>query len=411
MQKTLLVLKNELVNTLTSPSFLFAIFGVPLIALVIYSLAARVQQDSQAASLVTEILSSPPQIEAEGYIDQSGLIRSLPEAVPPGTLIAYPDEATAREALDIGEIGAYYIVPPDYLETGEIIYSRPDFNPITASDQARLFEWVVNVNLLGGDVQLASLLNGPLELKEQSLSPEPQRDQNNMLTFFLPYAVTMLFYITILGSASLLLSSVTKEKENRVLELLMTSINPTQMLSGKIIGLGLVGLLQTVLWVGTGRYLLSAGQGVFNLSAAFQLPASFLAWGLVFFLLGYVAYASLMAGLGALVPNLREASQASFFVILPMIIPLFLVNILIEDPHGTVSVILSLFPLTSPVTMMSRLASGGVPAWQPYLAAALLLLTCAIIVRAVARMFRAQTLLSGQPFNLKSFYRALFLGS
>ena len=121
----------------------------------------------------------------------------------------------------------------------------------------------------------------------------------------------MLFYIIILSAASLLLSSVAKEKENRMMEILLVSVTPRQLLTGKIVALGMVGLLQTIVWVGTGRILLARSGTTFNLPIAFQLPPSFLIWGLIFFVLGYAVYASLMAGLGALVPNLREASQAT----------------------------------------------------------------------------------------------------
>jgi ABC-2 type transport system permease protein len=95
-------------------------------------------------------------------------------------------------------------------------------------------------------------------------------------------------------------------------------------------------------------------------------------------------------------------------VIFPLIIPIFLINVLIEEPHSLISTILSLFPLTSPVAMMARLASaGGVPLWQTLLAAVLLVLTAVLVVRTVARMFQAQSILSGQPFSRKVFFNAL----
>jgi len=191
------------------------------------------------------------------------------------------------------------------------------------------------------------------------------------------------------------------------MEILMVSVTPRQLLTGKIVGLGLLGLLQTIAWVGTGRVLLALSGTTFNLPVAFQLPASFLIWGIIFFLLGYAVYASLMAGLGALVPNLREASQATILVIFPLIIPIFLLSILIEEPHGLLATILSIFPLTSPVTMMTRLAAGDVPFWQTLLAAVLLAGTAMLVIRAVARMFHAQTILSGQPFSRKVFFTAL----
>lgn len=119
-------------------------------------------------------------------------------------------------------------------------------------------------------------------------------------------------------------------------------------------------------------------------------------------------YASLMAGLGALVPNLREASQATFVVIAPMLIPMLSLSMLIEKPHGTYSTILSIFPLTAPVAMMTRLASGNVPLWQLLLAVGLSFLTAILIIRIVTKFFHAQTLLSGQEFKTSMFVKAMF---
>jgi ABC-2 type transport system permease protein len=407
MNKTLLVLKHEIITILSRPSFLFAIFGIPIIGATVFIIAGQLSKGTSAQNILIQLISSPPTTQTEGYIDQSGIIKVIPNSVQAGLLVSFPDEASAIQALENGKISAYYIIPTDYIQSGEITYIRPDFNPLGSSGQSALLEWILNVNLLGGDTQTATLLNGPSNTQKESLSPQPQRDANNMLTYFMPYAVMMLFYIIILSTASLMLSTVAKEKENRVMEILMVSVTPRQLLTGKVVGLGLVGLLQTITWVGTGRLLLARSGTTFNLPIAFQLPASFLIWGLIFFILGYAVYASLMAGLGALVPNLREASQATFVVIFPLVIPMFLNSVLINEPNSLLSVILSVFPFTAPVAMMTRLAAGGVPLWQTLLAAVLLAVTAVMVVRAVARMFHAQTILSGQPFSRKVFFNAL----
>jgi ABC-2 type transport system permease protein len=267
---------------------------------------------------------------------------------------------------------------------------------------------LMEFNLLNGDTQLSTRLKNRLNLETVSLTQQAARDPGNMLTFFLPYVVTMLFYVTILSSASLMLSSVTNEKQNRVIEIVMTSVTPLQMLTGKIIALGLAGLLETVVWSGSGFLLLRLGGQTFDLPAAFQLPVSILMWGLVFFVLGYGLYGSLLAGVGALVPNMREASQATTVMVLPMILPLMVISSMISDPNGPLALILSLIPFTAPVSMMTRLAATDVPFWQPLLAAALLLLTTYLVIRAVAGMFRTQNLLSGQTFTLKLFFKELF---
>jgi ABC-2 type transport system permease protein len=118
-------------------------------------------------------------------------------------------------------------------------------------------------------------------------------------------------------------------------------------------------------------------------------------------------YASLMAGVGALVPNLKEASQLTTVVILPMIVPLMFISALIRTPDSPLSVFLSLFPLTSPVSMMTRLSATVVPFWQIGISILLLAATALLLVRASAKLFHAQNLLSGQTLSVRNFVRAL----
>ena len=200
-----------------------------------------------------------------------------------------------------------------------------------------------------------------------------------------------------------MLNSITIEKSNRVIEILLTSITPMQLLSGKIVALGLVGLLQTIVWSGTGLFILRLSGRSFALPIEFQLPTSILVWGIIFFILGYILYASLMAGVGALVSNLKEASQATTILVIPMVIPLVLLAPVIQNPNGALAIFLSLFPFTSPVSMMTRLSAGNVPFWQILLAIILLLVSAYWIVRSVSSFFRAQYLLSGKEFKIKYF--------
>ena len=406
MNKTLHILKNEFIITVTRRSFIITLFLVPLIGFLITLFISA--NNSSSSNIVNQIISSPQQKPVEGYVDESGIIKSIPDWLDQSTMIAYPDVLAAKQALEEGKITGYYVVQPDYINTGNVLYIREDYNPLSNITLSGTLSALLRYNLLDGNQDLLSMIDNPLNLASVSLEPSvPQREQSNPLTYFLPYIVTMLFYIVILTAASLMLNSVTTEKQNRVMEILMSSISPSQMLIGKIIALGLVGLIQTVVWMGAGYAILLMGRTSFNLSAAFQLPFSILIWGVVFFILGYAIYASFMAGVGALVPNLREASQATTVMIIPLVIPLILLNILISEPNGTLSTFLSLFPLTAPVSMMTRMAAGTVPVWQLFLAAAILAGTAYLILKGVSGMFRAQTLLEGQTFKLQLFINAL----
>ena len=409
MKKVWLVLVNEITTILARPSFWLTAVGIPLIGGLVFVVVGAINQNAGTTSKVSQIINGPQETRAEGYVDLSGVIKSIPESVPANTFVAFSNQAAARHALENGVIAAFYIVPSDYVQKGNITYVRPDFNPLaSSSDQSGLFRWVLQVNLAKGDVNLASLVNGPKNVQDTSLAPTAPPDANNLLAFWAPYGVTLIFYFLIMGSASLLLSSISKEKENRIMEILLTSVTPHQLLSGKILGLGIVGLGQTLVWVGTTVTLMNLSGRAFQLPSAISFPPSFLVWGLVFFLLGYAVYASLMAGLGALAPNLREASQVTFIIMLPLIVPLFLSStVFMQDPNGPIATGLSLFPLSAPVAMMARLSAGGVAWWQPTLAAILLAGTLVVIVRSVANMFRAQALVSGQSIKAKTYFKAL----
>jgi ABC-2 type transport system permease protein len=405
MNKIILVLKNEFVSIVFRRSFLIVLFILPLVSFVIFMVISEVREEP-GESPVSEFFASAPEPEVEGYIDHSGLVEVLPDGYET-RLQPFVSETAAEEAMAAGEIDGYYIIQWDYLESGQVVYVRPDYNPLMGMMQSEVIEFILTYNLLEQDEILASMMETPFVLEVSYLDEQPQRDPDHVLTFFLPYLVTFLFYIVIFGSASLMLSSITNEKSTRVLEIIMTSITPIEMLTGKIIALGLAGLLQTIVWSSSGFAMLRLSGRSFDLPESFQLDPLILAWGIVFFLLGYALYASLMAGVGALVPDMREASQATIVLLIPLIIPLMLVSVLIQKPNSTLPVVLSLFPFTSPVAMMTRLASANVPFWQPLLAAVLLLVMAYLVIRSVAGMFRTQILLSGQSFKLKVLFRAL----
>ena len=407
MKKTFLVLKNEFITVVSRKSFLLTLVLLPLTSFIILLVVSGLQKSGQDTGAFLENLFVPAaQASREGFVDNSGLMNEIPTEIA-DSLTRYDTEEDARAAVDSGSISAYYIVAEDYLEKGDVFYIRPDFNPMGSVQQAASIESLIAYNLSGGNPALAYRLQNPINAIEVSISKQEQRDSDHWLTFFLPYIITFLFYIVILTSATLLLNSISNEKQSRVMEILLTSLNPRQMLAGKIIALGLVGLLQTVVWLGAGLLMLRYSGRAFALSAAFQLPASIMVWGILFFIFGYAVYASIMAGIGALVPNMREASQLTTVVILPMIIPLMFISALINTPDSPLSVFLSIFPLTAPVSMMTRLSATQVPFWQAGLALLLLALTAVLLVRASASLFKAQNLLTGQTFSVPGFLKAL----
>jgi ABC-2 type transport system permease protein len=402
MRKTMLVLVNEVITTVIRPSFLFSLFGLPIIAALIFGIIGILNrnQPGQVENFFTPAVDVLP----SGFVDQSGIINNK---IFDPKLLQYDTEVSARVDLSTGKINGYYIIPKNYLQTGELTYIRDDFNPLTAFEQSGKFEQLIEKSLLGNDSMLAERYIQPLVVENVNKNPEPEKAQESALSILLPTGVTVLFYIILVSASTLLLQSITKEKENRVLEILLSSMTTGQILTGKIIALGLVGLLQTGVWIGASVIMLGAGQQASMIPMDAIIPSSFIIWALIFFLGGYLLYASLMAGVGAMVPNLREASQATSMVIMPMIIPLVMMSNLIQDPNGAFAITLSFIPLTSPVAMLTRMAVDDIPIWQVILSAGILILFAIWVIRVISVLFRNQVILAGQPFSRTRFLKAL----
>jgi ABC-2 type transport system permease protein len=347
-----------------------------------------------------------------GYVDPGGLIRSIPRDVPVGWLVPYPDAAAAQVALEAGDIDAYYLVPADYLASGELTYvcleyqilsdNGPDHTPIM---------WVLLVNLFGGDEAAASAAASPLNINWQQAA-RPGASQagdidDSWIAEILPNLMAFLLYMVIILPAGTLMAAVSDEKKNRVLEILLSSLSPVQLIGGKILALGLLGLLQTALWAAVIWIVVSLGGETLSIPPGFSIPSGLLVWCFVYSLLGYAMYGALMAGLGALAPDVKDTRGATMVVLSPLILVYMFLVIIVTRPDSPIAVALSFFPLTSPVGMIARMTATDLPAWQPILAAGLQLLTSILIVQAVARLFHAQTLLSGQPFSLRAYADAL----
>jgi ABC-2 type transport system permease protein len=405
MLNVFLIIKHEISTTLRRRSFWLTTFLLPAVILALSFGSQALARSSVATGGSNPLLGGFTSAgKPIGYVDLAGLIDQIP--APPkdnvlgqtGSLQKYPTEAAAQAALDNKEISKYYLVPADFIQSGNLIVVDSNFSAFNSLDNNNYFEYVLRLNLVK-DANLAQLLDDPTaKVKTQGLAPQGVRKNDGSSSFGVPFAVLMIFYVVITLTGSFMLQSVSKEKENRTIEVLLLSLRPRDLMLGKILGLGVVALLQIVVW--GGGMLVFGGISLNGLSAL-GLPDGFFIWALLYFVLGYLLYASLLGALGALAPSAREGTQFTFLVMLPLFIPLMLNSALIETPNGGLTTFLSLFPLTSPVTMITRLAAGNVPIEQLLLGLIILAITTYGIIVFASRFFRADTLLSFSALNFK----------
>ena len=292
------------------------------------------------------------------------------------------------------------MVARDYLRTGRLTLVTNERRPLGESEVSPVLIYALNYNLTGA-APTAGLLTTPVvQLVDQPLAPATEAETTReSLAYAVPYAALFILYFVLVMTGGYMLTSVAKEKENRTAELLLVSLPARDLMLGKILGLTAVGLLQIAIWLGAGLAVLGQVERLLPDLGGYSLPAGFVPWTLAYFLLGFLLYASVYAALGVMARTAREAGQLMYVALVPLITPLLVAGTLIQQPHGPLSVALSLFPLTSPVAMVTRLAAEPVPSWQAVLGLVLLAVSAYGMVLVAARFFRVENLLSSRPFS------------
>ncbi len=394
MHKTWLVVKHEYMTNIKRRSFLFAAFGVPVITILLMAVVFAVIINNETD---TERLGTI------GYVDQSGVLSQKIDE--PENLRAYASEDAARADLDSHVIGAYFVLPPTYMDTGTINAVSSSNIPDALQDQINTY---LRANLGQGlDATVVERLKEPLNTSIKALDTGRTLGGSALGGLFIaPIIFVLVFMIASQTTSGYLMSGVVEEKTSRVMEILITSITPFQLLMGKILGLGALGLTQLVIWIIGGVITLSLGQNLEFLSGI-VIPPDMMIVGVVYFLLGYFLLSSVMAGVGAVVGSEQESRQFAGIFSIIMVIPFILIVSFINDPDGAVVTFLTLFPLTSPVAVILRMGFGAIPAWQLISSLALLFGTALFVAWASARIFRWALLLYGKRPGPRELIRVI----
>jgi ABC-2 type transport system permease protein len=407
VRNALLVGCREFRVRVRSRGFLFTTFFTPAVILIMWAVQARAVSNPMPP---LDSVNANGEIEgALGYVDPGGLIQRVPPPLSPGDFKLFGTRSDANAALERGEVRAYIDIPPDYVQTGSLTYVTLGLP--TSSPNMNAVDWLLIGNLLpSADEAQLTRLRWPFGPggSPAFVNLSPEGTSGDFMSFMLPFLVTIAVMIPLFTSGSFLLQSIVNEKSNRTLEVLLVSLQPRQLLFGKMIGLGLLTLIQYAVWLGMGSLWLQSLRGS-AIGAIQALQISPLEGALVvpFALGGFLLYSAMMAGVGALAPDMEGSRAWVFLIVAPMMIPIYLWTSVVSAPDGVFAVALSLFPFSAPVAMLMRMTSTAVPAWQLVVSLALLIATGAATLLLMGRLFRVQTLLSGEPLSLRRFAAAL----
>jgi len=235
------------------------------------------------------------------------------------------------------------------------------------------------------------------------ITDAPKRDERAAV--FPPMAVMLVMFMMLMWGAMPQLNATMQEKSQRIAEVVLGSVRPFEFMAGKLIGGVAIALTASAVYAGVGLYALAA------LGMSGLMPGAAVAWFFVYMLLAVAMYGALFAALGATCNDPIEAQGVSFLGVLPMIIPTFLLLPVVMQPNGAFATWMSLVPLWTPMLMLMRLATpGGVPAWQPWVALAGMLVATLFFIWAGSRVFRVAILMQGTPPKLKNLLRWVVRG-
>lgn len=413
MKQILYIIRREFLMTVNRKAYVVSVVVVPLIILL-FGVVIKYSVNKYEAAMDRANI---------GIVDQAQLIDfKLADTVQQNSsestelladkkqykLQRYEDVDTGISDVKQGKLAALYVVGSDYVQTGKVrVYIKESWR-VTSGKSPGLdnFQTLLRSSLLQSKVPSDTLdrVVKPAQLEELALGKDdsiaPVKGKLQKLnSFFAPFGLSFILIISIFISTGYLLQSTVEEKENRVIEVMLSTVTPDQLLWGKVLGLAGAALLQVVLYLIL--FALSNSYGLI----AIDLRPSILILSLAFTVAGYLLFAGILVAIGIVGGKLRESSQiASVWTFIAMS-PFWFLSILVDSPNGTLARILSYFPLTSPLTMIFRLSFTAVPTLDVVISLGLLIISAYASVRAAAKIFRAASLLYGKRPTVPEIFR------
>lgn len=420
MHSVLLIIRREFLERVRTKAFVVTTVLFPLFMMALIFIPPLIKTGGGERTLV--------------LVDQSpaGIGQRVAETLrvpnPDKNAIRYTIERTqgSLESLRAGlnarvekkEIDGYLVLGPDVLQTNRVVYRARDVTKVqVVGDIGRAVTAAVQQERLRGSgltaAQVAQLVRD-VDVQAARISGEGEERGNMMATMATAYVIFFLFMQLISLYGQNAMRSVLEEKNNRIVEVIVSSVRPMHLMAGKILGLASVALLQIALWVGFVALLASQATRLsarFNIGAgafsALQMEPVVWLVLLVFFALGFVLYAAMYAAAGSAVTSEQEAQQLAFPLMLPLFVPIVFIIPILTDPLGATARTLSLIPLTSPVVMPMRAVATDVPGWEIAASMGLLVLGTSAVVWLAGKIYRVGILSTGKKPSMRELVRWL----
>lgn len=428
-----LIIKREYLSKVKNKSFIIMTILSPIIMIAFISVVAYLSQLNN------------DKVRTISILDESGKVKDVFKNTD-NTTYNILDGMSLEDAktlvTETSGYGLLHINDADDIKSlskGIKFYSEESPSLSTLSSLENKLEkrlTLMNYEEVGIDVAQIEASKVRVDIYQENFAGETSSKTDSIIKLIFGGAAGYLLFMFIIIYGNMIMRSVIEEKTSRIIEVIVSSVKPVQLMLGKIIGTSLAGVTQFAIWIVLGSILLLVVSAIFGIDMAemqtpqqavvqqamdnpdvnskileimqgfYNLPLTNLIIAfLLFFISGYLLYSSLYAAIGAAVDNETDTQQFMLPILLPLILAVYIgIFTVIEDPHGTVSTVFSFIPFTSPVVMLMRIPFG-VPIWQQLLSLGLLIGTFIFTVWIAAKIYRVGILMYGKKPTYKQLLK------
>ncbi len=412
MKKILSVIKREYIQAVRTKGFVIATILVPVLMVAVFGIPILVSLISVGDQKTIGVIDLSQGIykafekRLEGHKLKDGKRRYILEKVRPSADIEELRESLRKEILD-KKLSAYIFIPEDISQGGEAQYASlhtTDFEE-TENIKGALNSVVIEKRLRkeGLDPQkIGKYLQGVKLTAIKVTKKGEEKDTGG--TFAYSYILVLTLYMSLIFYGTAIMRGALEEKTSRVVEVVLSSLKPFQLMAGKILGIGAVGFTQFSIWAVFGIFAFRYGKSKIPIGADFNIPSVpiyVFVYFIVFFLLGFFLYSTFFAAIGSMVNSEKEAQQFQTPVIMFLVVPVLLMMFVLRSPNSTLSVVLSMIPLFAPILMLMRVCVLFPPFIQVGGSIVLLILSIMFMIWLASKIYRVGILMYGKPPKLK----------
>lgn len=413
------IIKREFLSRVKTKGFIIGTAILPLIMvvlLVVPVLLSTLQTEKKREFVIIDFSERIFESLAETLDDTTEQGERLYKLVNEKTRIEDLSSVKADLAKKIlnDDITGYMMIPQDVIKSGDLserktveFYAKNVSNFNLMRKLERAVSSVVRTIRLqdsGLDPGTINNLTRSVNLETFKIASGGEEKKDGGFTFGITYALVMILYMSMLLYGAAITRSVVEEKNTRVIEMIVSSVRPFQLMTGKILGVASVGLLQFLIWGGflliVSTYAVQIGQ-MFGANPASlvdipSLPVNVVIFFVIFFVLGFLFFATMFASVGAMVNSDQEAQQMQMPVIIFLIVPIMMMMFIIGNPDSTLAFTLSMIPFFSPIIMFMRVSVLMPPAWEVALSVLILILSIIGMIWLTGKIYRVGILMYGK---------------